>query len=67
MAFVGVLLVAWGIVIVADVTRLFTMWGYTKNTGVFYIIVGGVLLVAAAVSPIFLSSRREVSRRPALR
>jgi len=67
MAFVGVLLVAWGIVIVADVTRLFTVWGYTKNTGVFYIIVGGVLLVAAAVSPIFLSSRREVSRRPALR
>jgi hypothetical protein len=32
MATFGVLLVAWGIVIVADITRLFTMWGYTKGT-----------------------------------
>jgi hypothetical protein len=62
MAFFGVLILAWGIVIVADVTRLFTVWGYTKNTGVFYIIVGGVLLVVAAVSPIFMSSRRDVNR-----
>jgi hypothetical protein len=62
MAFFGVVLVAWGIVIVADVTRLFTVWGYSKDTGVFYIIVGGVLLVVAAISPIFMSSRREVNR-----
>jgi hypothetical protein len=63
MAFFGVLLVAWGIVIVADVTRLFTTWGYTKNAGIFYVVIGAVLVLAAALSPIFFSSRREVSRR----
>jgi hypothetical protein len=62
MATFGVLLVAWGIVIVADIPRLFTMWGYTKGTGIFYIVVGAVLVLAAALSPIFFSSRREVSR-----
>jgi hypothetical protein len=62
MATFGVLLVAWGIVIVADITRLFTMWGYTKGTGIFYIVIGAVLVLAAALSPIFFSSRREVSR-----
>ena len=62
MAFFGVLLVAWGIVIAADTTRLFTMWGYTKGTGIFYIVVGAVLVLAAALSPIFFPSRREVRR-----
>jgi hypothetical protein len=62
MATFGVLLVAWGIVIVADIPRLFTMWGYTKGTGIFYIVIGAVLVLAAALSPIFFSSRREVSR-----
>ena len=62
MGFFGVLLVVWGIVIVADVARLFTMWGYTKNSGTFYIVIGTVLVLAAALSPIFLSSRRQVSR-----
>ena len=63
MATFGVLLVAWGIVIVADLTRLFNLWGYTKSTGVFYIVVGAVLILTAAVSPIFLSSRRQVNRQ----
>jgi hypothetical protein len=58
----GVLLVVWGIVIAADTTRLFTMWGYTKGTGIFYIVIGAVLVLTAALSPIFFSSRREVSR-----
>jgi hypothetical protein len=62
MATFGVLLVAWGIVIVADITRLFTMWGYTKGTGIFYIVIGAVLVLAAALSPIFFSSRREISQ-----
>jgi hypothetical protein len=63
MATFGVLLVVWGIVIAADTTRLFTMWGYTKGTGIFYIVVGAVLVLTAALSPIFFSSRREVSRQ----
>jgi hypothetical protein len=62
MAAFGVLLAAWGIVIVADVTRLFTMWGYTEGTGIFYIVVGVVLVLASVVSPIFISTRREVTR-----
>jgi hypothetical protein len=62
MAFFGVLLVVWGIVIVADATRLFTMWGYTKGTGIFYIVIGAVLVLAGALSPIFFSTRRYVSR-----
>jgi hypothetical protein len=62
MAAFGVLLVVWGIVIAADTTRLFPMWGYTKGTGIFYIVVGAILLLTAAFSPIFHSSRREVSR-----
>ena len=64
MAFFGVLLVAWGIFIVADVTRLFSMWGYTKGTGIFYIVVGAVLVLAGALSPIFFSTRSHVSRGP---
>ena len=62
MAFFGVLLVVWGIVIAADTTRLFVMWGYSKGTGIFYIVVGAVLVLSAALSPIFFSSRREVRR-----
>ena len=62
MAFFGVLLVAWGIVIAADVTRLFATWGYSKGTGIFYIVIGAVLVLAAALSPIFFSSRQERSR-----
>jgi hypothetical protein len=62
MAFFGVLLVAWGIVIEVDITRLFTTWGYSKGTGTFYIVVGAVLVLAAALSPMFFSSRQERSR-----
>jgi hypothetical protein len=60
MAFFGVLLAAWGVFIVADVTRLFTMWGYTKGTGIFYVVIGAVLVLAGALSPIFFSTRRHV-------
>jgi hypothetical protein len=62
MTIFGVLLVVWGIVIAADTARLFTMWGYTKGTGIFYIVVGAILVLTAAASPIFFSSRREISR-----
>jgi hypothetical protein len=62
MATFGVLLVVWGIVIAADTSRLFAMWGYSKGTGIFYIVVGAVLVVTAALSPVFFASRRQVSR-----
>jgi hypothetical protein len=63
MATLGVVLVAWGIVIMADTARLFNMWGYSRSNGTFYIIVGAVLVLTAAFSPIFLASRRQVSHR----
>jgi len=37
------------------------MWGFTRSNGVFYAVIGGVLLLAAAVSPIIFSHRRVVS------
>jgi hypothetical protein len=61
MAFFGVVLLAFGLIVAIDPTPFFTMWGYTTANGVFYAVVGGVLLVAAAVSPIFFSRRRVVS------
>lgn len=61
MAFFGVVLLAFGLIVAIDPTPFFNMWGYTTANGVFYAVVGGVLLVAAAVSPIFFSRRRVVS------
>jgi hypothetical protein len=60
LALFGVVLLAWGIVIAADTVRLFSTWGYSRSTGVLYIVIGAVLLVAAAVSPIFFSRQRQV-------
>ena len=60
LALFGVVLLAWGIVIAADTVRLFSVWGYSRSTGVLYIVIGAVLLVAAAFSPIFFSRRRQV-------
>jgi len=57
----GVALLAWGIVIVADVPLLANMWGYTASTGVFYIVLGVVLLVGGAMSPIIYARRRRVA------
>jgi len=59
-AVLGVLALAWGIIVVADLSRLFTTWGYTKSTGVFYIVVGAALLLGGVVSPIFFSRKGEV-------
>jgi hypothetical protein len=60
LALFGVLLLGWGIVVAADTARLFSVWGYSRSTGVLYIVVGAILLVAAAISPIFFSRRRDV-------
>ena len=59
-AIIGVASLVWGIVIVADTVRLFSSWGYTRSTGVVYIVAGAVLLLSALLSPVFASSRREV-------
>lgn len=57
MATMGVIMVAWGLIVAIDPQPFFNMWGYTTANGVFYTVVGAITLLAAAVSPIFFSSR----------
>jgi len=61
MAFFGVVLLAFGLIVAIDSTPFVSQWGYTRSTGVLYAILGAVLLVAAAVSPVFYSTRRTRS------
>lgn len=58
MAVFGVILLAWGLIVAIDPAPFFSAWGYVTANGVFYAIVGGVLLVVAAVSPIFMGRDR---------
>ncbi len=62
MAVLGVVLVAFGLIVAIDPAPFATMWGFTTASGVFYTVVGAVLLVAVALSPVF-SSRREMVAR----
>jgi hypothetical protein len=63
-ALFGVLLIGWGIVVIADRAPLFNVWGYTSATGVLYIIIGGISSVGAAASPGFSTGRRRVCGVP---
>jgi hypothetical protein len=60
LALFGVILLGWGIVVAADTTRLYAVWGYSESTGVLYVVIGALMLIAAAVSPIFFSQRRRM-------
>jgi hypothetical protein len=59
----GVVLIAFGLVVAISPQPFTNMWGYHAANGVFYVVVGAVLLLAGAVSPVFHSSRRVVSER----
>jgi hypothetical protein len=56
----GIILFAFGLVVAIEPTPFANMWGYNTSSGVMMAIIGGVLLVAGAVSPIFTSQRRVV-------
>jgi len=60
MIFFGVVLVAFGLIVAIDPTAFATTWGYTEANGVFYIVVGVILGVAAAISPVFSSRSQTV-------
>lgn len=60
MSFFGVLMLAFGLVVAIDARPFFRSWGYDQADGIFYIIVGVVLLATAIASPIFLSKRDVV-------
>jgi uncharacterized membrane protein HdeD (DUF308 family) len=57
-ALFGVLMLAFGLVVALDRTPFFHSWAYTTANGIFFVVVGAVLLLTAAVSPVF-GSRRE--------
>jgi hypothetical protein len=63
MWFFGIILIAFGLIVAISPHAFMNMWGYTSASGVFYIVVGAVLLVAGAVSPVFSSRRSVVSQR----
>jgi hypothetical protein len=63
MGVFGVGLLAFGLVVAISTTPFYTEWGFVRANGVFYAIVGAILLVAAAVSPIFASRSRVVARQ----
>lgn len=58
MGFFGVITLAFGLIVAIDPTPFTNMWGYNTASGVMMAIIGGVMLVAAAFSPIFTSGRR---------
>jgi hypothetical protein len=53
----GVLLLAFGLIVAIDPSPFFRTWAYARPDGVFYAIVGAILLITAAVSPVFYSRR----------
>ncbi|MGA2208269.1 MAG: hypothetical protein ABSH30_01395 [Acidimicrobiales bacterium] len=62
-SFFGVVLLAFGLIVALDDKPFFKNWAYTRGNGIFFIVVGAVLLVTAAVSPIFSSRRAVVVER----
>jgi|GEM_PF-3219113 len=63
MWFFGVILIAFGLIVAISPTPFTNMWGYNSASGVFYVVVGGILVLAGAFSPVFYSRRRTVSSR----
>jgi uncharacterized membrane protein HdeD (DUF308 family) len=62
MWFFGIVLIAFGLIVAISPHPFTNMWGYTAANGVFYLIVGAILLVAGAVSPVFYSRRSVVAQ-----
>jgi uncharacterized membrane protein YphA (DoxX/SURF4 family) len=56
----GIILLAWGLIVAIDPTPFGRLWGYDRGSGILYIVLGVILLLAAAVSPIFASRRNSV-------
>jgi len=63
MGVFGVVLVAFGLIVAIDPTAFDTMWGFSTANGVFYAVVGAVLLIGGVASPVFFSKRRTVAQQ----
>jgi hypothetical protein len=63
MWFFAVVLIAFGLIVAIDPLPFTNMWGYHIANGVFYVVTGAVLILAAAVSPVFYSRQQVESSR----
>ena len=61
MWFFGVILIAFGLIVAISPRPFTNMWGFTTANGVFYVVVGAILVLAGAISPVFYSRRQVVS------
>jgi uncharacterized membrane protein HdeD (DUF308 family) len=66
MWFFGVVLIAFGLIVAISPQSFMNMWGYNTANGVFYVVVGAILVLAGAVSPVFYSRRQVVSEHRAI-
>lgn len=57
----GVLLIAFGLIVAITPQSFANEWGYVAANGVFYVVTGVILVVAAALSPVFYSRRQVMS------
>ncbi len=60
MVVYGVVMLAFGLIIAIDPSGFVGDWNANEGNGVLYIILGVILLLAAALSPIFFSRSRTV-------
>ncbi|MSP78363.1 MAG: hypothetical protein EXR67_02225 [Dehalococcoidia bacterium] len=63
MTLIGVIALAWGIVVVAlPANQFYNTLGLRNADGWLYVIVGGLLLVVAAAAPVFMGTGRVFKR-----
>jgi hypothetical protein len=65
MGFLGAVALVFGIVVLAGPSHRLTHWlGVAHSNGVFYTVIGAIVVVTAMVSPVFFigGTRRRVSR-----
>lgn len=63
MGFFGVLLLGFGIIVAIQPLSFYRLFGYDHANGIFYAVLGGILLLAAMVSPTIWSRDRQVVSR----
>lgn len=63
MSFLGIVLLGFGLVVAIQPSSFHSSLGMHASGGVFYIVCGVVLLVAAMVAPVFFDDSRVSTRR----
>jgi hypothetical protein len=63
MSFLGILLLGFGLIVAIQPSTFHASLGMHASNGVFYLITGVVMLVAAMVAPVFFDDTRVSTRR----